>query len=95
VSDEYENAQIVIPRQIAAEVRAWCEDQPNDACRQMALAYPPGSYIIKADDSRMHVVGYLEDGRLLVSPISPMDDYERALASENMRPVMVQPRSAH
>lgn len=52
----------------------------TDATRKLAKRFPPGS-VIGSHEELLFVVGYADNGALLVSDIDPKRDYEAAVAT--------------
>jgi len=59
-------------------MEAWLASRP-ECVQKLAAEFPHGTQVTDASGTVFYLLGYTEDDRLIVSPISPFDDYDRAM----------------
>lgn len=60
--------------------RYWLSTRPPRV-RRLAQKFPPGTKVV-LDDRSHHVLGYSEDGKVIVSAVDPTVDYAGARAAK-------------
>lgn len=60
---------------------AWVATRP-EIVQDMARQFPGGTCFTNNDGSKLWVIGYNENGSLELTPVSPWEDYEGAVAAE-------------
>lgn len=53
----------------------WIASRPEPV-RKLAAEFPPGA---RVGPDKLYVIGYTEDGMLIVSPYDPHEGYDRAV----------------
>lgn len=64
-----------------AGMKSWLESRPAPV-RALAAEFPFGTVLSLPDGSPLYVLGYTEDDKLIVSLLSPWDDYDAAVEAQ-------------
>ena len=58
-------------------MQAWIASRP-ECVQKLAQEFPLGTLITDENETRYFLIGYTEDDRLIISPVDPHEDYDRA-----------------